>query len=159
MEELSASDKTEILLKVLDDQIRSIERGEEREQQLFQWSTSLLLAAFGVVVALSDRSQALPFPIVVKSLATVLIVVPVFLSIIWIFRRSRRSVKNAEAIERIEKSLRLFEDGYYGVDSPYPRAWEGRLAESRLRRKTPVYYALVMVIMTTCVVTVIWLIL
>lgn len=159
MEDLSSSDKTEVLLRALDNQIKSIERGEEREQQLFQWSTSLLLAAFGAIVALSDRSHALPFPIAVKSLATVLIVVPVFLSIAWIFRRSRRSVRNAEAVERIEKSLRLFEEGYYGVHSPYPRAWEGKLAESRLRRKTPIYYASVMTLMAACVVTVIWLIL
>ncbi|TEU20504.1 MAG: hypothetical protein E3J21_02490 [Anaerolineales bacterium] len=159
MEELSVSDRTDVLLKALDNQIKSIEQGENREQQFFQWSTSLLLAAFGAVVALSDRSSALPFPILVKSLATVLVVVPVLLSIIWIFRRSRRSVRNAEAIERIEKALHLFKGEYYGTDSPYPEEWEGKLVESRLRRKTPVYYSLVMALMTICVVAVIWLVL
>ena len=108
--EFSVSDKTEILLHSLDSQIKIIEQGEEREQQLFQWSTSLLLASFGAVVALSDRPSTLPFAGTVKLLATALIAVPVGLSITWIFRRSSRSVKNAEVVERIEKRLHLFED-------------------------------------------------
>jgi hypothetical protein len=159
VEELSASDRTNVLLKALDHQIKSLEQGEDRELQFTQWTTSLLLGAFGAVVALSDRSNPLPFPIPVKSLATVLVLVPVLLSVIWIFRRSRRSVRNAEAIERIERALHLFEGEYYGTDSPYPEKWEGKLVESRLRRKTPVYYSVVMILVAICVVAVIWLVL
>jgi len=83
--EFSVRDKTEILLQSLDSQIEVIGQGEEREQQLFQWSTSLLQASFGAVVALSDRSSALPFAGTVKLLATALIAVPVGLSIMWFF--------------------------------------------------------------------------
>jgi hypothetical protein len=157
--ELEPSDRVTVLLQALDYQIGAIKAGEDREQQLFQWATSLLLTAFGVVVAFADSSSALRFPFVVKSLASVLVTVPVILTIVWIFRRSKGSANNAKAIERIEKALRLFEQGYYGTDSPYPQEWEGGLVLSRGHRKTPLYYALVIGLMTVCVVAAVWLVL
>jgi hypothetical protein len=157
VEGFATSDRVTVLLQALDNQMSAIEAGENREHLLFQWATSLLLAAFGVVVALADSSRTLRFPFVIKSLASVLVTVPLFLTIVWIFRRSRRSANNAEAVERIEKALHLFEQDYYGTDSPYPQEWEGMLVQSRQRRKTPLYYALVLGLMAICVVAAIWL--
>jgi hypothetical protein len=159
MEEFSTSDKVDILLYALDAQMKSLQQSEDREQQFFQWSTNLLLAAFGALIALSGGTRTLSFPILVKLLATILIVVPASLSIVWIFRRSKRSVNMAEAIERIQKLLHLYEEGYYGPHAPYPSAWEGSLVKGRLQRKTPLYYAAVIVLMAVCVVVAIWLIL
>ena len=44
--QLSDSDKLSVLLQLLEHQISEIKRREGREQQLFEWATSLLLAAF-----------------------------------------------------------------------------------------------------------------
>jgi hypothetical protein len=159
--ELSASDKTEVLLQVLDFNIKEIHRREEEQQKLFEWSTSLLLATFGAIVALSGRATSLAYPIPIKILATALIAVPTSLFIHRIMTRVRGSVGNAKAVERIEETLHLFEDGYYGASSPYPHEWEiqGKLAKDMRKSKTPIYYALILGLMTVCVVTTVWLLL
>jgi hypothetical protein len=104
----------------------------------------LLLAAFAAVVALSGRSTPLAYPIHVKILATAMIVVPAFLFTHRIITRVESHVGNAKAVERIEETLHLFEDGYYGVRSPYPQEWQGKLAEGIRKGKIPIYYALIL---------------
>ncbi len=49
----SDSDKASILLNLLDRQTGEMQRKEQAEQKLFEWATSLLLAEFAGVVALS----------------------------------------------------------------------------------------------------------
>jgi hypothetical protein len=58
--ELSGSDKVAVLLNLQDMQVKEMHRREETEQKLFEWSTSLLLTALAAIVALSQRSAALP---------------------------------------------------------------------------------------------------
>jgi hypothetical protein len=155
--EFSDSDKVTILLYLLEHQTDQIRRREQRVRQWFEWSTGLLLAAFGAVIALSGRSNPLPHPILIKLLATILITVPTILLTSRILRQSKASVGNAEAIERVQQLLHLFEDGYYGAHSPYPQTWEGTLAKGRLKRRSPYYYAFILVLMVACVVATIWL--
>jgi hypothetical protein len=64
-----------------------------------------------------------------------------------------------EAVERIEALFHLYEKEYYGVTTPYPPAWEKKLAQVRLTRRTPLLYSLILSLMATCVVITIWLIL
>jgi hypothetical protein len=157
--DVSGSDKLTVLLHALSHQMSEIQRREGREQQLFEWSTGLLVASFGAVIALSDRASPLPYAFLVKLLATLLIAVPTGIFAVRILGYSKRSADNAEAIERIEDLLKLFDDGYYGSRSPYPPAWQGKLASGRRRRKTPFYYTFILILMATCVITTIWLIL
>jgi len=157
--EFSTADKTSIVLYALDYNIKEIHRREEKQQQLFEWSTSLLLAAFGAVVALSSRSSPLPYTIPIKLIATALIAVPTFLFAYRILLHTRGSVANAKAVERIQELLHLFEDGYYGIRSPYPQEWEGKLAEGIRKGKTPIYYAFILSLMAMCVIVAIWLLL
>jgi hypothetical protein len=138
--ELSTNNKTEILLNVLDFNIKEINRKEEEQQKLFEWSTGLLLAAFAAVVALSGRTTP-------------------FLFIHRIMTRTKDAAGNADAVETIEETLHLFEDGYYGARSPYPKEWQGRLGEDIRKDKLPTYYALIIGLMVACVVTAIWLLL
>lgn len=74
----SDSDKTAILLNLLDRQIDEIQKREQAEQKLFEWATSLLLAAFAGVVALSQKSTPIPQAVLVKLLATAMISVPIY---------------------------------------------------------------------------------
>lgn len=157
--EFSTSDKAEILLNALNFNVEEIHRREEGQLKLFEWSTALLLAAFGAVVALAGRSGPLNYPVLVKALATALITVPIFLFTQRIITRVGSSLGNAEAIQRIEETLRLFEDGYYGAHSPYPPQWRGNLGDSIRRGKMRYYYAAILVLMTACVVTAIWVLL
>jgi len=158
--ELSNSDKTVVLLNLLDFQLNEIQRREQKEQQWFEWTSSLLLATFGVIVALASRSSgSLSYAVIIKSLATVLIAVPALLIILRIRDQSKGSITNAKAVERLQELLLLFEDGPYGVQSPYPHEWKNKLAHSRLKRKTPIYYILILLLMTACVITTVWLVL
>jgi hypothetical protein len=157
--DLLPGEKLTVLLQLLEHQIGEIERREGREQQLFEWSTGLLVAAFGAVIALSDRDHPLPYPLAVKALAILLILVPTTIFAIRILGYSQRSADNAEAVERIEDLLKLFDPHYYGDRSPYPPEWQGKLAKGRRQRKTPRYYTFILMLMASCVVMTIWLIL
>jgi hypothetical protein len=159
MQDYSTDTKVTILLNALDFQLNEIQRRQEKEQQIFQWATSLLLAVFGSIIALRSNTAALPSPFVVKTLASVMIVLPILFSVQWIFRLSSQATNNAGAVERLQNLLHLFDPDYYGPQSPYPQTWEGRLKLNLRERKTPIYYAAVMIIMTICVVLSVWLIL
>lgn len=157
--DLTSSDKTAVLLQLLQHQLGEIERRESREQKLFEWSTGLLAAAFGVVVALYDEESPLAHAKTIQILATVLVAVPTLVLIIRIRRYQKMSIENAMVVERLEKLLLLFDRGVYGRDSPYPKEWEGSFATKRLKRSTPFYYQVVSVLMAACVIGAIWLLL
>ncbi|NJO73671.1 MAG: hypothetical protein HC833_07875 [Leptolyngbyaceae cyanobacterium RM1_406_9] len=157
--ELSESDKVAVLLNLQDMQVKEMHRREETEQKLFEWSTSLLLAAFAAIVALSQRTVVLPQATFVKVIATVMVGVPVYLVIVKIKERSGASVGNAEAVERIQSLLHLFDDSYYGTHSPYPQEWAGQLAKGRLKRKSPIQKFVIIGLMAFCVISTIWAIL
>jgi len=159
METLSVETKLSVLMKLLEIQIDGLERKATIERNLFQWTTSLLLAVFGVVVALADKTAALPHALPIKILSTIVVSAPALLSVVWIFRRSRGSVSNTAAIEQIQDLLGVFDDKRYGAHSPYPRRWEGTLASSHAKRKTPYYYTAVIMIMAACVILAIWFVL
>jgi len=156
---LSDSDKLTVLLKLRDDQIGEINRRRGLEQKWFEWSSSLLLAAFGAVIALSNRSNPLPHSVVVKFLATVLILVPTLLSSYRIIREKRKSVGNAESIEHIQELLQIYEENVYGAASPYPKEWISRYARGMKKRQTLIFYSSILIVMGSCVAIAIWLIL
>lgn len=157
--DLSSTDKVTVLLHALTHQLNEIQRREGREQQLFEWSTGFLVAAFGALVALSDRATPLPYALPIKILATLLIAVPSSILAVRILGYSKRSVQNAETVERIEVLLRMFEAGYYGSESPYPPSWQGAFASGRRRRRTAFYYTGILLLMVFCVVMTVWLLL
>lgn len=157
--DLTSADRTAILLQLLEHQLGEIERRESREQKLFEWSTGLLAAAFGAVLALSEKSHNLCNRMAIQILATVLVALPTFGLIVRIGRYQRMSVENAEVVERLEKLLLLFEAGVYGNESPYPVEWKDTLSAKRAERKTPLYYQVVSLLMGACVVAAIWLVL
>jgi hypothetical protein len=71
MENILNKDKVNILLNLLESQFSELRRSEEREQVVFQWTTSLLLVSFGALIALSDRSIPLQHPLAIKLLASI----------------------------------------------------------------------------------------
>jgi hypothetical protein len=150
--ELSNSSKVTVLLHLLEQQTKSIDDRVKIERSWFEWTTGLLLASFGAVVALSGRTQPLPYPEIIKTIATILVVVPAIISISRILRTTQGMMNNATAVERIQDLLFIFEDDIYGKQSPFPVTWRGKLASGFLKRRTPKYYSLILLIMTTCVV-------
>lgn len=151
--------KVTILLNALDFQLHEIQRRQDREQQIFQWSTSLLLTIFGVVTALYSTTSTTPFPALIKVLASLMVSLPILFSTYWIFRLSSQAVNNAATVERIQNLLLLFDTSYYGAESPYPQTWHGSLARNLRKRRTPLYYALILGTMALCVVLAIWVVL
>lgn len=157
--EFSSSDKTEILLKAFDFNVDEINRKQGEQQKLFERSTSLLLASFAALLALSGVAIPAAYSIPVKVLATTLIAVPPSVFIYRIPSRRKDIVHNAIAVESVEEAVRLFEDGYYGIQSPFPKEWKGAFPEIIRRDRTPIYFAFIMGIMTICVEATIWLLL
>lgn len=156
---MSDTDKITVLLNRLDFHINEIQRREEKETRLFEWSTTLLLAVFAVVIALSDRAEPLSHPVLVRIIATFLIAFPtlVFSYRIWSERPSMQ--RQAEVVELIQSGLYLFDKGYYIADMAlYPERWKGNLAVSRLKRKTPIYYVAIILLMAICVITTMWIV-
>jgi len=157
---LTDADKIAVLLNRLDFHTNEIQRREERETKLFEWSTTVLLAVFAVIVALSDRSAPLAYPILIKSIATLLIAFPTGVFAYRILSEKSSMKRQAEIVEKIEHELHLFDEGQYVADaSLYPHRWKGNLAANMLKRKTPTYYVLILIIMTLCVIASLWLIL
>lgn len=66
---------------------------------------------------------------------------------------------NAEAVERIQDLLHVFEDGCYGTHSPYPKEWAGTSAKGQLKRQSPIQKSVILFLMAACVVATVWLIL
>lgn len=153
------SDKITVLLNLLDFQLKEIQRRQDREQQIFQWSTSLLLGVFGAIIALAGNVSAIPTATTIKFLASLMILFPVLFSVFWIFRLSQQATHNAGVVDSIQQLLHLFETGYYGPESPYPQVWQGKLKGNLQQRRTPFYYSVVMITMVLCVVVTIWLVL
>ena len=158
--ELSDNDKLTLLLNRLDFHTTEIQRREEKETKLFEWSTTLLLTVFAVIIALSDRSSPLQYQVLIKVIASLLIITPTIIFISRILGERKSMHWQAQVIERIESKFHLFEESYYveGV-ALYPTKWKGNLAESMLKRKTPIYYALVLILLAVGVTTTLWLIL
>ena len=152
-------DRTTILLHLYERQNKEVERREGREQQLFEWLTGLLLAAFGAIIALSDRKKELPHQGEIKFLTTILILAPVLILAYRLWRYSKATVENAAAIDRIEELLHVFDSEYFGGCQPYPEHWEWRRVAQREKRKTPYLYLAILFLMTSCVIASAWLLL
>jgi len=157
--ELSNSDKTSVLLYALDFNLKEINHKEDEQQKLFEWSTGLLLASFAAIVALAGKTGPLAYPIHIKSLATGLIVIPTVLLVYRIITRTKDAIGNAMTAETVENLLHLFDEGYYGTHAPFPKEWRNSLAKYVRKDKLPAYYAMIIMLMTACVVTAIWLLL
>jgi hypothetical protein len=155
----STSDKVEILLKAFDFNVAEINRKQAEQQKNFEWTTSSLLAAFAAVVALSEVNIPPTYSLFIKLLATTLIAVPSSVFIIRIPARRKDSIENAKAIESIEEALRLFEDKYYGIQSPFPKEWKGAFPNIIRKDSMPVYLSFIISIMAICVIAAIWLLL
>lgn len=156
---LSTSDKVEILLKAFDFNIEEINRKQAEQQKNFEWATSLLLAAFAAVIALSEVNIPPAYSAFIKILATTLIAVPSCVFIIRIPARRKDTVENAQAIENIEDALHLFEDEYYGAQSPFPKTWKGAFPNIIRKDKLPIYLSFIIGVMAVCVIAAIWLLL
>ncbi len=159
MENILNKDKVNILLNLLESQFSELRRSEEREQVVFQWTTSLLLVSFGALIALSDRSIPLQHPLAIKLLASIMLTFPATFSVVWMIWRVKRSSRNADAVDRIRESLHLYEDGYYGgLLSVYPHYWKNAFAKYIVKRLETKYYIAIVILMTICVVGSLWIV-
>ena len=150
------SDKISVLLNIHSNEWDEIRRRQDSQQQIFEWSTGFLVAIFGVVIALSNQTDPIPHPILIKIIATILISIPTILLSDRLSRHSGSAMQSAQAVERIEKLLKLYEDGFYGSHSPYPQEWAGKLAQSILKSTTPVYQIRILCLMAICVAVSFW---
>ena len=126
---------------------------------MFDWCTNLLLLSFAAIVAISGQVNNTPFALYVKIITTILILVPVSIFVLQIISYKSLIRRNTQMIEKIEDIFRVYENDYYTKGSLYPRHWQGKLTIAILRRKAPLYYSGILVIMTICVLFAVWLLL
>ena len=158
-------EKIQALLKLWEVHDAGLTRTVDREDLLFRWSTSVLLAGMAVIVVLTAtcapsagvNGSLLGVP--AKVLVTVSVVAPMLATLIWTFRRSRQSVRHAVILERVEGLLHLFDDGYYGDQSALPKDWENTYSASFRRRKTPLHHGFVLGTMTASLIAAVWIVL
>lgn len=160
--DVSGDQKVAVMLNRLDFHLREIERRQDVEIRLFEWSTGLLIAVFAVVIALSAPTSRLPNPLLTKSLATLLIAAPtcVFIYRILSDRKSQR--RQAEIVQVIQTELHLFEKDYYAEGRAlYPEIWNSvnTLPQAMMKRRTPIYYVAIMGSMLFCVAATVWFVL
>ena len=154
---IPAEDRIAILLNRLDFHTEEIRRRGDKEMQLFEWSTALLLAVFAIILALPDSASQLQYPTLVKVIATLLILFPTAAFAIRILGESKSMARQAEVIDRLEAELHFFDPDYYFAGAPlYPERWHGNLARAMLQRKTPIYLVAVMGFMLFLVISMIW---
>jgi len=156
--ELTPDVKAAVLLQMLQFHIDEVHRRQDAEKTWFEWISALLLATFGVVIALAGNTTVRQ-PLIIKILATVMISVPTFIAGYRILKIAQSTQGNARMVERIQEILHLFDPGYYDVEALQPELWRGRLAQNMLKRKTPKYYVGIISLMALCVIFAVWLVL
>ncbi len=158
--DFSSEEKITIMLNRLDYHMQEIKSRVEKETKLFEWSSTLLLGIFAVVIALSNGSTRIPNDLVVKIIATLLIGIPAGVFAFRILDERKTISRQAEVVEKIQEELKFFDKGYYMEASPlYPNRWKGNLSKNMLKRKTPIIFAWILIFMTICVIGTIWLML
>ncbi|MDJ0752235.1 MAG: hypothetical protein QNJ45_01870 [Ardenticatenaceae bacterium] len=157
--EFEQGEKIEILLSRLDFHVAEIQRRQENETRLFEWTTALLLAVFAVLISVSDISAIFANPVLVKWIATVMIGIPTAVFAVRILSENQSMARQGKIVEAIQEELRFFDKGVYIQDqSLYPNRWRHGFAQSMLTRRTPTYYVIVIVVMALCVIATLWLI-
>ena len=73
---LNDEHKLAVLLNRLDFHAHELQRSEEKETQLFEWSTALLLAVFAATLVLADPTKQQPNKQLTKLAAIFLVTVP-----------------------------------------------------------------------------------
>ena len=158
--ELDTGDKIGVLLDRLNFHTTEMHRREEKEMRLFEWGTTLLLASFGAVLALSDRSSPLPYPVVIKALATLLVLVPTAIFCIRILSERKSMIQQANLVVKLEDALHLFKEGFYiSMQSLYPDYWRVKLPDAARNRRTPLYFVIILLFLLACVTATIWILL
>lgn len=156
--ELTTEIKASVLLQLLEFHMNEIHRCEESEKTWFEWASALLLATFAAVIALASSSEPLQHPIIIRGLATVLILVPTLISVWQILNASKGVKGSVEVIVRLEKLLCLYDGGYYDTKPLYAKEWSN-LTQDVKKRNTPYLYVGIIAVMAACVIFAVWLLL
>lgn len=156
---LSSSDKVAFLLYTLNYHAQQIQLRDDKETKIFDWCTNLLLLSFAAIVAISGQITPTRFTIYIKVITTILILAPISVFAFELLNYKSLIRRNTQMIEKVEDIFRVYENDQYTNGSLYPRHWQGKLTRAILRRKAPIYYSIILIIMTICVLLAVWLLL
>jgi len=101
----------------------------ERETNVFNWSSNILLILIGALLITkpSERAVWLTYGIWGRGVATVAVIFLATFSIQWQNRNRRLQRENGEVIQRIDHLLHFYEKGYFdpkGGTAIFPEHWE-----------------------------------
>jgi hypothetical protein len=127
-EDISTSDKIEILKHVHLMQRDEIMYRRDREFKVFTWCSSILFALVGALL-ISKQSEVVvwePYGLLGRTVASMAVISIVVFSVKWQNTQRNFARKNARVIANVNKLLYCFEDGAFGQqegESVLPKGW------------------------------------
>lgn len=114
-ESLSIGDKIDLLKHMELIQRAEVRSRHEREQNVFSWSSNILLVLIGalLIVKPSEGAVWLAYGVWGKTIASMTVLVLVWFSIRWQNRNRRWQRENGAVIQRIDRLLHYYDKGFF----------------------------------------------
>ena len=163
MEQLSDSDKLE-LLKYLHEKARQeIDFLRERQDRIFTWSSNVLMALIGALLIVDPSSTpGWSSNTVGKSIASLAVLTFVILSVQWQQRNRIFTGESAQVAQNAERLLHCYDKGYFdpkGEITLYPERWKqsDKKPPSLMKRIFRANYVSATILLGVLAIAMIWL--
>lgn len=123
-----SKDKIDLLLYMENAQRQEIRQRDARQQEIFKWTNSILIAIMGALLV-TKQSEALiwgAYGLTGKLMASLIIIYLTYFSIRWQIRNRKYDSENGAVIQRIDYLLHFYDKDYFDPDakiSILPERW------------------------------------
>lgn len=126
-EELT-KEKIDLLLYMDGVQRQEIRYRDERQHNIFTWSSSILIAVMGALIATKQSEVIIwgTYGLTGKIMASIIIAFLVFFSVQWQIRNRKYIADNGAVIQKIDYLLHYYDKGYFdpqNKESLFPEKW------------------------------------
>jgi ABC-type transport system involved in Fe-S cluster assembly fused permease/ATPase subunit len=109
-------------------QRQEIRYRDERQHNIFTWSSSILIAVMGALIATKQSEVIIwgAYGLTGKIMASLIIAFLVFFSVQWQIRNRKYIADNDAVIQKIDYLLHYYDKGYFdpqNTESLFPEKW------------------------------------
>ena len=102
---------------------------DERQYNIFKWSSSILLAVMGALLIIEPSESVVwgSYGLTGKVIASLVILLFVGFSIQWQIRNRKQYAENGAVVQRIDELLHFYEKGFFDPDGEvaiFPERWK-----------------------------------
>jgi hypothetical protein len=121
-------EEIDLLIYMETTQRQEIRYREERQYNIFKWSSSILLALMGALLVTKPSESLIwvHYGLTGKIMASIIVILLVVFSVQWQIRNRRFYAENGAVIQRIDYLLHYYEKGYFdpaGKVAILPENW------------------------------------